>query len=490
MISMTDFKQIIQLRNKGKSQQEIANSLGISRRSVIRYLKNGKIPQYSRRTKSNRIDPMLNYYDEVKVKLEQEPKLPLNELYEFLFQKGYQGSERTLRRKTRDLRISLKNNEVFFQRQVNPGEIMEGDFTEFYLPIGGVKRKIYLWVTSLPYSNAYFATPYYHCSFEAFADGSVQSFNEFGGIAKKYRLDNLSPVVSKVLSGKDRVVTARYAQFQKHYEFEQDFCNPGKGNEKGNVEANNKFIKKKISARISLNNLSFSSLEAFKEFVWQVYRDHNQKESVQQKFIEENLLNLPATPFKCFRTEVVSINKYSLFNLSKTGHMYSVPSKYVGLSLETRIYPSKVEVIFDGVIICEHKRIYGPRGVVSIQVEHVINGLLKKPGAMKDWKYREVLFERPAWRSFYKKIIENGGKDKDYLKCLKLINKHGKELITIAMELSLEEGGEEVSALNLSKIITNNINNIEVINPIRCDLDQYDYFLTGEKNGSKFKSKS
>ena len=490
MISMTDFKQIIQLRNKGKSQQEIANSLGISRRSVIRYLKNGKIPQYSRRTKSNRIDPMLNYYDEVKVKLEQEPKLPLNELYEFLFQKGYQGSERTLRRKTRDLRISLKNNEVFFQRQVNPGEIMEGDFTEFYLPIGGVKRKIYLWVTSLPYSNAYFATPYYHCSFEAFADGSVQSFNEFGGIAKKYRLDNLSPVVSKVLSGKDRVVTARYAQFQKHYEFEQDFCNPGKGNEKGNVEANNKFIKKKISARISLNNLSFSSLEAFKEFVWQVCRDHNQKESVQQKFIEENLLNLPATPFKCFRTEVVSINKYSLFNLSKTGHMYSVPSKYVGLSLETRIYPSKVEVIFDGVIICEHKRIYGPRGLVSIQVEHVINGLLKKPGAMKDWKYREVLFERPAWRSFYKKIIENGGKDKDYLKCLKLINKHGKELITIAMELSLEEGGEEVSALNLSKIITNNINNIEVINPIRCDLDQYDYFLTGEKNGSKFKSKS
>ena len=280
MISMTDFKQIIQLRNKGKSQQEIANSLGISRRSVIRYLKNGKIPQYSRRTKSNRIDPMLNYYDEVKVKLEQEPKLPLNELYEFLFQKGHQGSERTLRRKTRDLRISLKNNEVFFQRQVNPGEIMEGDFTEFYLPIGGVKRKIYLWVTSLPYSNAYFATPYYHCSFEAFADGSVQSFNEFGGIAKKYRLDNLSPAVSKVLSGKDHVVTARYAQFQKHYEFEQDFCNSGKGNEKGNVEANNKFIKKKINARISLNNLSFSSLEAFKEFVWQVCRDHNQKESV------------------------------------------------------------------------------------------------------------------------------------------------------------------------------------------------------------------
>lgn len=115
MISMTDFKQIIQLRNKGKSQQEIANAIGVSRRSVIRYLKDGHIPQYSRKTKSNRIDPLLDFYDEVKAKLELEPKLPLNELYEYLFLKGYQGSERTLRRKTRDLRISLKNNEVFFQ---------------------------------------------------------------------------------------------------------------------------------------------------------------------------------------------------------------------------------------------------------------------------------------------------------------------------------------------------------------------------------------
>jgi len=51
--------------------------------------------------------------------------MPLNELYEYLLLKGHQGSDRTLRRKTRDLRISLKNNEVFFQRQVDPGEIME-----------------------------------------------------------------------------------------------------------------------------------------------------------------------------------------------------------------------------------------------------------------------------------------------------------------------------------------------------------------------------
>jgi transposase len=487
MISMADFKQIIQLRNKGKTQDEIATILGVSRRSVIRYLKDGEIPQYSRKTKSNRRDPLVDFYQDVKSKLELNPKLPLNELYEYIAEKGYQGSERTLRRKTQKLRIKLKNKEVYFQREVHPGEVMEGDFTEFYVQIGGKKKKVYLWVTTLPFSNSYFATPYYHCSFEEFADGSVKAFQEFNGIAEKYRLDNMRPAVSKILSGKNRLVTSRYSQFQKHYDFKQDFCNAGKGNEKGNVEANNKFIKKKINAQILINNLSFSNLEAFKEFVWELCRKHNQMESVNSKFMKEQLMPLPASPFKCFRTEVVSINKYSLFSLEKTGHMYSVPSKFIGLSLEIRLYPDKLEIIFDGDIICSHKRIYGPRGLVAVMPEHVIEGLIKKPGAMKDWKYRNVLFERPVWKNFYKKLIEKGGKDKDYLKCLKLINQHGRDVVTVAMELSLE-GGESLSAKSLTEIINNNMENIYNLNPLEVDLNHYDDFLKGETDGSKFES--
>jgi transposase len=484
MISMSDYKQITQLRNKGKTQSEIASIIGISRRSVIRYLKDGKIPSYSRVIKSNRTDPMIEFYDLVKEKLEINSKLPLNELFEFISTKGYQGSERTLRRKTRDLRTALKNKEVFFQREVLPGEVMEGDFTEFYIEIAGTKRKIYLWVTSLPFSNSYFVTPYYHCSFEAFSDGSVNSFNEFGGIAKKYRLDNMSPAVSKILSGKDRVVTQRFSQFQSHYNFEQDFCNPGRGNEKGNVESNNKFIKAKINARISLYNLSFSSLEAFKDFVWGICRDHNEKDLVSNKFLNESLEPLPQSPFKCFRTTVVSINKYSLFNLERTGHMYSVPSRMIGLSLEVRIYPSFIEVIHDGEVLCRHNRIYGQKGLVSIVPEHVIDGLLKKPGAMKDWKYRSVLFQRPAWNNFYKKLILKGGKDKDYLKCLKLISKHGRELVTVAMEISME-GDEQLSSTLLSKLITNDMNNLHEIKPLKMDLHHYDVLLKGDQNGSE-----
>jgi transposase len=489
MISMTDFQQIIQLRNKGKTQEEIAHKLGISRRSVIRYLKEGKIPQYSRSTKSNRVDPLIDFFSIVQEKLELNPKIPLNELYEYLCDKGYEGSERTLRRKTADLRRKLKNKEVYFQREVRPGEVMEGDFTELYIHIAGKKKKIYLWVTTLPFSNAYFVTPYYNCSFESFADGSVHAFNEFGGVAKAYRLDNMSPAVTKILSGRDRTVTKRYAELQQHYGFKQDFCNPGRGNEKGNVESNNKFIKKKIQSRISLNNLSFSSLEAFKDFVWEICRDHNQKACVAEKLSSEDLLPLPQFAFKCFRTEVVSVNRYSLFTLGKTGHMYSVPSKFIGLSLEARVYPETVEVVSTGEVICSHKRIYGVRGIVSIFVEHIIDGLFKKPGAMKDWKYRHILLERPAWKRFYSKLKNEGGRDKDYLGCLKLVSKYGKDLVTVAMEL-LMDSNEKLSSNSLEQLIKNDMENIYNINPIDVDLGQYDDFLIGGKDGGELKGKS
>lgn len=477
---MGDFTQIIQLRNKGKTQEEIASILGISRRSVIRYLKDGQIPQYSRSVKATRKDPLEGHYLEVKRKLEENPRLPLNELYEYIYEKGYRGSERTLRRRTRDLRATLKNKEVFFQREVRPGEVMEGDFTELQLKIEGKLRKIYLWVTSLPFSNRYFATPFYHCSFESFASGSVAAFSEFNGVAKKYRLDNMSPAVSKILSGKNRVVTNRYADFQSHYGFEQDFCNPAKGNEKGNVESINKHLKRKITSRISLSKLSFKDLNSFKEFVWSICREQNSRDHVEEKFLKEKeyLSSLPASQFNCFRTSVVSINKYSLFSLEKTGHMYSVPSKYIGLSLEVRIYPEKVDIVHNGSIISSHKRIYGPKGQVSIEVEHIIEGLLRKPGAMRDWKYKHILFERPAWNGFYKRIINSGGNDKDYLKCLKLINKHGKDLVTLAMELSLEEDREvSTTAPELEDIITNKMDNIHQIEPLKFNLNQYDSFI-------------
>jgi len=487
MITMADFKQIIQLRNEGVKQDEIAQRLGVSRRSVIRYLNSGKIPVYQRKKKRCRKDPLDGYYDIAEKQLTSNQDLLLDDLFEYLKDRGYRGSIRTMRRRTLGLRQRLKNKEVYFQRVVTPGEVMEGDFTEFHINIGGTLRKIYLWVASLPYSNAYFASAFYHCTFECFAEGSIKAFEEFGGVAKKYRLDNLSPAVSRILLGHDRQVTQRYAEFQEHFGFMQDFCNPAKGNEKGNVEANNKWLKKRILSQISLNKLHFGTIEAFNNFVVELCRKHNKDIAVASKIKEEPLASLPTEFFQCFKTEVVSVSKYSLFTIAKTGHMYSVPSTYIGLRLEARIFPHDIQVISNGAQICAHKRVYGPRGLVSIMPEHIINGLLKKPNAMTSWKYRHVLFERPAWLNFYDRIKSGGGTDKEYLRCLKLLSKHGRDTVTVAMELLLE-GKDKVSSIALEKIITNDLSNVLALTPITTNLHRYDELIKGKKHEDVYSS--
>ena len=306
-------------------------------------------------------------------------------------------------------------------------------------------------------------------------------------MATKYRLDNMSPVVTKILKSRNRLVTKRYAEFQEHYGFFQDFCNPAKGNEKGNVESNNNHFKKKIQSQILLRKVKFTSLDSFNTFLLSLVREHNEK--VKEKFDKEKLKPLPVHSFKCFRTDICLVNKFSLFSLGTSGHMYSAPSEYIGLSVEVRIYPSILEVYSDGGLICSHHRLHGPKGLVSIDLRHILAALVKKPGAMKDWKYKHLLFERPVWKNFYQKLTSKGGSDKDYLKCLKLINKYGHDLVTTAMEMAIEENSE-LSAKALLHILSSEFENISQMKPLTTNLVQYDEFLKGVTNGIDIKNQS
>ncbi|MBF0207292.1 MAG: IS21 family transposase [Oligoflexia bacterium] len=479
---MDKFGEIIRLRNAGIDQEEIAKRLGLNRRTIIRYLRDGKIPKYDRSTPT-RPDPMDEYYSTTEDMLSKNPRLTIEELYPLLQEKGYKGSTRTLRRKTAKLRARLKKREVYFQRSKSPGEIMEGDFTKLHLEIGGVKRRINLWVVVLPYSNSIFVTPYYYESFECFCEGSINAFEEFNGVSIKYRLDNLSPAVSEILRGQKRIVTKRYAQFQEHYKFQQDFCNPGRGNEKGCVESNNKHFKRRLLNRINTQNIKFKDLQSLKIFIWDFCREINNKEEVKSRFAEEKLSSLPIKRFDCYQLEVVAVNKYSMFSVGNSGNLYSAPSEYVNLRLEARIYPENIDLFFQGKKVAEHRRIYINRGLASINIKHIIGALCKKPGAMKEWKHRNILFPLPVWRKFYNRIVEKNkdNPDKVYLLCLNLTQKFSIENVTAAMELVLDNNMDPNSK-SLKQILEDNENDMLNMRPIKVNLKKYDNLIESHRS--------
>jgi transposase len=478
MLSMDEFKQIIKLRNKGQSQKEIANRLGVSERTVRNYLKNGKIPVYQR-NKPTRGDNFEQFVDEIEKKLERHPSLSSKSIYNSIKSQGYTGSYRTTSRKTEFIRKKVKSNPVFFEREHIPGEYIEGDFTTFKdISIAGELVEIKLWVTCLVFSSTVFATPFFGETFECFVQGSIDAFTEFGGLAQKYRLDNLSPCVSKILK-RGRKVTQRFQSFQKYYDFKAEFCNPGSGHEKGSVESLNRHLKNTLREKINLQELKFKDIEEFKEFVWKTCRELNSNSKKQEKFNKENLSSIPSKKFEAFQSYLVLVNKYSTFTFAKTKHRYSAPSKYVGLSLEARVYPHKVLLLEKEKVVATHKRLFGKEGKTSIYIEHIIEELCKKPGAVRSWKHRHILFSNSIWNDYFIRLSDHLDSDqalREYLRTLKLFVEHGRANVTTAMELVIQEK-EIVNYKQIRSVITNDFFDPMEINPIHRRLDKYDEFL-------------
>ena len=230
-------------------------------------------------------------------------------------------------------------------------------------------------------------------------------------------------------------------------------------------------------------------MEALAEYVDEFCQQHNREEKVANRKREEKLTPLPSKPFLPFRVSTAKVNKFSLVNIEQTGQSYSVPSDLIGLTLEIRIYPNHVEILDRASIVAKHKRAHGAKSTASVKLEHIIEGLCKKPGAMRDWEHRSILFERPVWQRFYGKQQQQGGTDRDYLGCLRLMREHGRETVTLAMELALESENP-LDAPSLENLITMKLDKVYDMKPVDVDLQPYDEFLEEVSHGRESSSES
>ena len=93
-------------------------------------------------------------------------------------------------------------------------------------------------------------------------------------------------------------------------------------------------------------------------------------------------------------------------------NLYSVPAK-PGKTVEVRLYPSYVEVRDEGRCIARHERCYGRQQQV-LDLEHYLDVLERKPGALIGSKPLAAWRERGLWPESYDRLLEE------------LIGRHGK----------------------------------------------------------------
>lgn len=225
------------------SINEIAENLDINWRTAKKYADKDNWNKIVKKIK--RVSPVMEDYKEiVDTWLQEDELIPRKQrhtskkIHERLVKEyNFPGSYRTICSYVEKARMQMKiEKQERYEKLEHPQGEAQVDFYTATVSENSNFKDIKVLVLSYPHSNAAFEIPLPAENQQCFLYGLRRLFEKSGGVPKSIWFDNLSSAVIQVKKQGERIVTEDFSRFKSHYSFESVFCNPGKGNEKGNVE--------------------------------------------------------------------------------------------------------------------------------------------------------------------------------------------------------------------------------------------------------------
>ena len=108
-----------------------------------------------------------------------------------------------------------------------PGEEAEVDFGGVSVWLDGVLTELSMFVMRLSHSGRAVHVCFPGEGQEAFLEGHTLAFERLGGVPRRVRYDNLKAAVTRVLAGRERIESDRFAALRSHFGFDAFFCEPG-----------------------------------------------------------------------------------------------------------------------------------------------------------------------------------------------------------------------------------------------------------------------
>ena len=228
--------------------REITRRTGLSRNTVKKYLATGDVsPQYPARKSVSKLAPYaktLASWLAREASRGRKRRRNLKQLHRDLVALGFDGSygriaafARDWRQRERE-RANRASRGTFVPLIFAPGEAFQFDWSEDWIRIGGKSTKLQMAHFKLCHSRAFFLRAYPLQTHEMLFDAHNHAFRVLGGVSERGIYDNMKTAVDKVGRGKQRQVNARFRAMVSHFLYEAEFCNPGAGWEKGQVEKN------------------------------------------------------------------------------------------------------------------------------------------------------------------------------------------------------------------------------------------------------------
>lgn len=447
MVTNQQVRRLLSLMKSEKTKAIAAAKAGMDEKTARKYVKLGKLPGEIRKnhTWRTRRDPFEGIWEKIKELLEANPGLEAKTIFEYLQREKpgdfQDGQLRTLQRRLKYWRATEgPAKEVFFSQIHRPGELSESDFTHMKELGITIRRELFehlLYHFVLTYSNWETGIICFSESFESLSAGYQNAVWKLGGVTKKHRTDRMSSAVNKDCNPEK--FTKRYKSLLRYYGVEPERTNPARANENGDVEQRHYRFKKAVSQALMLRgSRDFDSRQEYNQFLCRIFEQLN---AGRQKRLEEELIvlrRLPVRKLDDYKPLEVTVSPSSTIHVLH--NTYSVHSRLIGERVLAKIYVDYLEIRYAQRKVEHIPRLRG-EGKYRICYQHIIDWLVRKPGAFENYRYKSEMFPSSYFRMAYDYLKRENPlrANKEYVAILYLAHKEGEAYTESAIRYLLSQ---------------------------------------------------
>lgn len=428
-------------------QAGAAAKAGFSERTARRLdSQKGALPKRAARDWRTRTDPFVEVWESevLPLLIREKGKLEATTLLGHL-QELYPGRFpdrllRTLQRRLSSWRVHHgPAPTLIFPQAEEPGRIGYSDFTHaasLDVTIAGESFPHLLYHFRLGYSGwSWVRVVEGGESFAALAEGLTEAVEALGGVPQIHRTDSLSAAFRNLSKNVCDDQTAAYSQLVRDLGMRPTRNNPGVSHENGAIESPNGHLKRQIDQALRLRgSRDFPDRAAYRSWlddvvsgiVARIDPDRWSQERVALKPLPDRLPDLSAVGREIF----VRVTSGATITVNRI--LYTVSDRLKGRRLRVLVFDDRIECFFQGesVEVLPRFARQGDRRQRFINYHHIIESLVRKPGAFPRLIYRDQVHPNAVWRAVWEALsaaLDERSASRIYLGLLLLAHRAGCE---------------------------------------------------------------
>jgi transposase len=354
---------IRELASSGVRSKTIAQTVGVARNTVRRYLRRTILAGVQTRPKARRLSERARA--EARALYEGAAEGNAVVVHRLLGERGVAVSVRTIERAVADIREARRAAAVATVRvETAPGDQLQIDFGQKRVQIGEASVRVFFLVAVLSYSRRLFVKAFLNERQDDWREGIAAAFTHFGGVPRTILGDNARALVS----GRDRATGTvtfhpAYLAFCRDWDVQPRACAPYRARTKGKTEAGVKYVKRNAVAGLTFP--SFPALETHLA-TWMTIADERihgtTHETPRARFEREEQAALRPLPVRALPRREQRVRRRvandAFIDLDTV--RYSVPHRLVRDHVEVTIDEQTVRIFHGSTLVATHARAVEP----------------------------------------------------------------------------------------------------------------------------------